>query len=139
MSCSFLCQSQTLRCRQIPPKSQLLLELHVKECTGVNFLEHVQVNVILWYRWVSSFVMTKCRTTDISKFLKLFEHSKYMINFQIGNFRNFPNKIFCHSPYWKFFEFTNLEIFKIFWIRKLTKFSNSIIYMSNKFFRIVQF
>ncbi|XP_024940569.1 furin-like protease 1 isoform X2 [Cephus cinctus] len=33
--------------RQIPPKSQLVLELHVKECSGVNFLEHVQAKVSL--------------------------------------------------------------------------------------------
>lgn len=30
--------------RTIPPKSQLVLDLHVKECSGVNFLEHVQVS-----------------------------------------------------------------------------------------------
>ncbi|XP_034180593.1 furin-like protease 1 isoform X4 [Osmia lignaria lignaria] len=33
--------------RPIPPKSQLTLELHVKECSGVNFLEHVQAKVSL--------------------------------------------------------------------------------------------
>ncbi|XP_020280998.1 furin-like protease 1 isoform X3 [Pseudomyrmex gracilis] len=33
--------------RQIPPKSQLVLDLHVKECSGVNFLEHVQAKVSL--------------------------------------------------------------------------------------------
>ncbi|XP_076175003.1 furin-like protease 1 isoform X1 [Ptiloglossa arizonensis] len=33
--------------RPIPPKSQLSLELHVKECSGVNFLEHVQAKVSL--------------------------------------------------------------------------------------------
>ncbi|KAK2575143.1 hypothetical protein KPH14_008860 [Odynerus spinipes] len=33
--------------RSIPPKSQLNLELHVKECSGVNFLEHVQAKVSL--------------------------------------------------------------------------------------------
>ncbi|XP_012280336.1 furin-like protease 1 [Orussus abietinus] len=33
--------------RQIPAKSQLVLELHVKECSGVNFLEHVQAKVSL--------------------------------------------------------------------------------------------
>ncbi|XP_026666894.1 furin-like protease 1, isoforms 1/1-X/2 [Ceratina calcarata] len=33
--------------RAIPPKSQLTLELHVKECSGVNFLEHVQAKVTL--------------------------------------------------------------------------------------------
>ena len=32
--------------RPIPPKSQLTLELHVKECSGVNFLEHVQVSTV---------------------------------------------------------------------------------------------
>ncbi|XP_077262499.1 furin-like protease 1 isoform X4 [Temnothorax americanus] len=33
--------------RTIPPKSQLVLDLHVKECSGVNFLEHVQAKVSL--------------------------------------------------------------------------------------------
>ncbi|XP_046822930.1 furin-like protease 1 isoform X5 [Vespa crabro] len=33
--------------RAIPPKSQLVLDLHVKECSGVNFLEHVQAKVSL--------------------------------------------------------------------------------------------
>lgn len=33
--------------RSIPPKSQLFLQLHVKECSGVNFLEHVQAKVSL--------------------------------------------------------------------------------------------
>ncbi|XP_076292806.1 furin-like protease 1 isoform X4 [Lasioglossum baleicum] len=33
--------------RPIPPKSQLTLELNVKECSGVNFLEHVQAKVSL--------------------------------------------------------------------------------------------
>ncbi|XP_019699116.2 furin-like protease 1, isoforms 1/1-X/2 isoform X2 [Harpegnathos saltator] len=33
--------------RSIPPKSQLSLDLHVKECSGVNFLEHVQAKVSL--------------------------------------------------------------------------------------------
>ncbi|XP_066585085.1 furin-like protease 1 isoform X3 [Prorops nasuta] len=33
--------------RQIPPRSQLTLQLHVKECSGVNFLEHVQAKVSL--------------------------------------------------------------------------------------------
>nr|XP_033330920.1 furin-like protease 1 isoform X1 [Megalopta genalis] len=33
--------------RPIPPKSQLVLELNVKECSGVNFLEHVQAKVSL--------------------------------------------------------------------------------------------
>ncbi|XP_033212963.1 furin-like protease 1 isoform X7 [Belonocnema kinseyi] len=33
--------------RAIPAKSQLILELHVKECSGVNFLEHVQAKVSL--------------------------------------------------------------------------------------------
>ncbi|XP_076750015.1 furin-like protease 1 isoform X1 [Xylocopa sonorina] len=33
--------------RPIPPKSQLTLELHVKECSDVNFLEHVQAKVSL--------------------------------------------------------------------------------------------
>ncbi|XP_014473594.1 PREDICTED: furin-like protease 1, isoform 1-CRR isoform X1 [Dinoponera quadriceps] len=33
--------------RPIPPKSQLILDLHVKECSGVNFLEHVQAKVSL--------------------------------------------------------------------------------------------
>ncbi|XP_043503408.1 furin-like protease 1 isoform X3 [Polistes fuscatus] len=33
--------------RPIPPKSQLVLDLHVKECSGVNFLEHVQAKVSL--------------------------------------------------------------------------------------------
>lgn len=32
--------------RPIPPKSQLTLELNVKECSGVNFLEHVQVSTM---------------------------------------------------------------------------------------------
>ncbi|KYN32888.1 Furin-like protease 1, isoforms 1/1-X/2 [Trachymyrmex septentrionalis] len=31
----------------IPPKSQLVLDLHVKDCSGVNFLEHVQAKVSL--------------------------------------------------------------------------------------------
>ncbi|XP_046626653.1 furin-like protease 1 isoform X1 [Neodiprion virginianus] len=33
--------------RTIPPKSQITLMLHVKECSGVNFLEHVQAKVSL--------------------------------------------------------------------------------------------
>ncbi|XP_048513819.1 furin-like protease 1 isoform X2 [Athalia rosae] len=33
--------------RTIPPKSQISLPLHVKECSGVNFLEHVQAKVSL--------------------------------------------------------------------------------------------
>ncbi|XP_063990950.1 furin-like protease 1 isoform X1 [Diachasmimorpha longicaudata] len=33
--------------RPIPSRSQLVLELHVKECTGVNFLEHVQAKISL--------------------------------------------------------------------------------------------
>uniref|UniRef100_A0A0C9RNP4 furin n=1 Tax=Fopius arisanus TaxID=64838 RepID=A0A0C9RNP4_9HYME len=33
--------------RQIPSRSQLVLELHVKECSGVNFLEHVQAKISL--------------------------------------------------------------------------------------------
>ncbi|EGI61972.1 Furin-like protease 1, isoforms 1/1-X/2 [Acromyrmex echinatior] len=33
--------------RTIPPKSQLVLDLHVKDCSGVNFLEHVQAKVSL--------------------------------------------------------------------------------------------
>jgi hypothetical protein len=31
--------------RLIPAKSHVTLQLHVKECAGVNFLEHVQVSV----------------------------------------------------------------------------------------------
>ena len=30
--------------RLIPAKSHVTLQLHVKECAGVNFLEHVQVS-----------------------------------------------------------------------------------------------
>ncbi|XP_031837292.1 furin-like protease 1 isoform X1 [Nomia melanderi] len=33
--------------RPIPPNNKLTLELNVKECTGVNFLEHVQAKVSL--------------------------------------------------------------------------------------------
>ncbi|KAG7210501.1 hypothetical protein KM043_012022 [Ampulex compressa] len=33
--------------RSIPAKSQLVLDLYVKECSGVNFLEHVQAKVSL--------------------------------------------------------------------------------------------
>ncbi|XP_028982510.1 furin-like protease 1 [Diachasma alloeum] len=33
--------------RQIPSRSQLVLELHVKECSVVNFLEHVQAKITL--------------------------------------------------------------------------------------------
>lgn len=33
--------------RTIPPRSLLTLELHVKECSGVNFLEHVQAKISL--------------------------------------------------------------------------------------------
>lgn len=36
--------------RQIPSRSQLVLELHVKECSGVNFLEHVQVILFLSFK-----------------------------------------------------------------------------------------
>jgi hypothetical protein len=31
--------------RLIPAKSHVTLQLHVKECAGVNFLEHVQVSI----------------------------------------------------------------------------------------------
>ena len=34
-------------CRLIPAKSHVTLQLHVKECAGVNFLEHVQVSIYL--------------------------------------------------------------------------------------------
>jgi hypothetical protein len=30
--------------RLIPPKSHVSLQLHVRECAGVNVLEHVQVS-----------------------------------------------------------------------------------------------
>ncbi|XP_034948882.1 furin-like protease 1 [Chelonus insularis] len=33
--------------RSIPSRSQLSLDFHVKECTGVNFLEHVQAKISL--------------------------------------------------------------------------------------------
>ena len=33
-------------CRLIPAKSQVQIQLHVSECSGVNYMEHVQVTKI---------------------------------------------------------------------------------------------
>lgn len=49
--------------RQIPPKSQLVLDLHVKECSGVNFLEHVQV-LLLILDYVSANCICVCKKHD---------------------------------------------------------------------------